>query len=367
MITPLADRSRDLAILVDTERLRNPNNGLGQLCRHLGEELARQRPRDARLSFLVPENRRGIFGAAVGYETPHWWQRLLPSGGYDVWHATHQDSVFVPSRRSRVILTVLDLNFLERADYSATKKARRLAAVQRKIDRASAIATISAYTASVVRANLRVPDIPVEVIYLGNPLPPSGSAGARPRSDSTLALLEDGDPLLLFVGVLHPKKNVHTLLPALTQLPGWSLVLAGPDNHAYAARLREQVDALGLRQRVFIPGAIDDETKRWLYQRCTALVFPSISEGFGLPVVEAMSYGKPTFLSRLTSLPEIGGEEAFYFDSFEPTDMAETIRRGLNSFAVNPDWGDRLRRRASQFSWERAANAYWSLYARVAR
>jgi glycosyltransferase involved in cell wall biosynthesis len=359
--------ARDLGILVDTERLRNPNNGLGQLCRRLGEELARQRPSDTRVTFLVPENQRGVFGAAVSYETPHWWQRMLPTGEYDVWHATHQDSAFVPSRRSRVILTVLDLNFLERADYGPTKKARKLATIQRKIDRASAIATISAYTASVVRANLQVPDIPVEVIYLGNPLPPNGSAGTRPRSDSTLASLEDGKPLLLFVGVLHPKKNVHTLLPALAQLPGWNLVLAGPDNHAYAAGLREQVDALGLRQRVVIPGAIDDETKRWLYQRCTALVFPSISEGFGLPVVEAMSYGKPTFLSRLTSLPEIGGDEAFYFDSFDPNDMAETIRRGLHSFAADPDWGDRLRRRAGRFSWERAATAYWSLYTRVAR
>ena len=363
----MSDRPDDIRILFDAERLRNPNNGLGQLCRRLGEELARQRPGNAQLTFLVPDNRRGVFGNDVAYETPHWWQRMLPSGGYDVWHATHQDSAFVPSRRSRVILTVLDLNFLERADYSATKKARKLAAVQRKIDRASAIATISAYTASVVRANLRVPEIPVEVIYLGNPLPPNGSDGTEPRSDSKLGLLGDGKPFLLFVGVLHPKKNVHTLLPALAQLPGWRLVLAGPDDHTYAGRLREQVDALGLGQRVFIPGAIDDETKRWLYQRCSALVFPSLSEGFGLPVVEAMSYGRPTFLSRLTSLPEIGGEEAFYFDSFEPGDMAETIRRGLESFAADAHWVGRLRHRATQFSWEQAARAYWSLYTRVVR
>jgi glycosyltransferase involved in cell wall biosynthesis len=355
-----------MRILVDVERLRNPNNGLGQLCRRLGEELARQKPVDARLTFLVPEARRGIFGGGVAYETPRWWQRMLPSGEYDVWHATHQDSAFVPSRRSRLVLTVLDLNFLERPDYSATKKARRLAAVQRRVDRASAVATISAYTASVVRANLRVPDIPVQVIYLGNPLPPNGSAGTPPPPDSALALLVgEGSPFFLFVGVLHPKKNLHTLLPMLAQLQGWSLVLAGPDDHAYAAGLREQIEALGLRHRVFIPGAIDDETKRWLYQKCTALVFPSLSEGFGLPVVEAMSYGKPTFLSRLTSLPEIGGEDAFYFDSFEPTDMAETVRLGLDSFASDPHWGDRLRRRSSRFSWEQAARAYWSLYASV--
>jgi len=168
----------------------------------------------------------------------------MPTGGYDVWHATHQDSAFVPSRRSRVILTVLDLNFLERVEYSAAKKARKLAAVQRKVDRASAIAAISAYTASVVRENLRVPDIPVEVIYLGNPLPPNGSPGAKPRSDSTLAVLEHGKPFLLFVGVLHPKKNVHTLLPALTQLPDWSLVLAGANADGDTAKSAEALAEL---------------------------------------------------------------------------------------------------------------------------
>jgi glycosyltransferase involved in cell wall biosynthesis len=356
-----------MRILVDTERLRNPNNGLGQLCRRLGEELARQRPPRDHLTFLVPDARRGIFGADVAYATPRWWQRVLPSGRYDVWHATHQDSAFVPSRGSRMVLTILDLNFLERADYSASKKARRLASVQRKIDRASAIGTISAYTASVVRANLTVPDIPVEVIYLGNPLPPNGSGGTAPRSDSTLAPLASGIPFFLFVGVLHPKKNLHTLLPMLAHLPGASLVLAGPDGHAYAARLREEADSLGLRDRVLIPGAIDDETKRWLYQRCTGLLFPSLSEGFGLPVVEAMSYGKPPFLSRLTSLPEIGGDAAFYFDSFDALDMAETVRRGLDRMAHDPALKDRLVQRANRFSWQDAARAYWTLYSASGR
>jgi glycosyltransferase involved in cell wall biosynthesis len=354
-------------VLVDAERLRNPNNGLGQLCRFLGEELTRQRPNDALVTFLVPESRRGVFGPSVNYATPRWWQRIVPSGSYDVWHATHQDSPFVPSRGSRVVLTILDLNFLERPDYGPAKKARRLAAVQRRVDRASAIATISEYTASVVRQHVRVPQIPVRVIYLGNPLPPEVSSDAAGSANPALRGLTAGDRFLLFVGVLHPKKNVHTLLPTVAQLPDTKLVLAGPDGHSYAARLRAEVDSLGLHDRVLIPGAVDDETKRWLYQHASALAFPSLSEGFGLPVLEAMAHGKPAFLSRLTSLPEIGGDAAFYFDSFEPSEMARTIREGLEKMTTDPGSADRLRRHASQFTWSEAARDYWDLFAAVAR
>jgi glycosyltransferase involved in cell wall biosynthesis len=355
-----------MRILVDAERLRSPNNGLGQLCRRLGEALARQQPPESRLTFLVPDDRRGVFGQSVAYESPRWWRKRLSTGTFDVWHATHQDSAFVPSRRSRVVLTILDLNFLERADYSASKKARRLASVQRRVNRASAIATISEYTASVVRERLRVPDIPLRVIYLGNPLP-AGDGPAPPPSNHPMLARLAGARFFLFVGVLHPKKNLHTLLPALARLPGRNLVLAGPDGHAYATRLREEVVALGLEDRVIIPGPVDDPTKRWLYEHCDALLFPSLSEGFGLPVLEAMANGKPVFLSRLTSLPEIGGDDAFYFESFEPDVMAETIRQGLEQFAADPTHVERVRRHAGRFSWENAAREYWSLYADVAR
>ena len=355
-----------IRILVDTERLRSPHNGLGQLCRRLGEELVRQRPPHADLTFLVPDARRGVFGPSVGYSASRWWKRLWASGSYDVWHSTHQDSAFVPSRRSRVVLTILDLNFLERSDYSPEKKRRRLERVQHKVNRASAIATISEYTASVVRQRLHVPAIPLQVIYLGNPTPPAGMS-ARPESHPVLGRLGDASRFLLFVGVLHPKKNVHTLLPALAHLPGRSLVLAGPDGHSYATRLREHAASLGLEDRVFIPGAVDHATKHWLYEHCEALVFPSLSEGFGLPVIEAMAHGKPAFLSGLTSLPEIGGAEAFYFESFDPDGMANTIRDGLDRFEADRAFADRLRRRAARFSWEETARSYWALYAAVAR
>jgi glycosyltransferase involved in cell wall biosynthesis len=278
----------------------------------------------------------------------------------DVWHAPHQDVWIRPPAGARLVLSIMDLNFLERAEYSDAKKARRLAAVQAKVDAADAIATISEFTASVVRKHLRVPDIPVRVIHLGNPM------DGQPAPSKSMAGLAAGS-FFLFVGVVHPKKNVATLVPMLRDFPDMKLVIAGDDRHAYRAEVLREAQSAGVTDRVIFAGPVDEPTKRWLYENCRALLFPSISDGFGLPVVEAMSVGKPAFLSRLTSLPEIGGNAAHYFDSFEPQAMAAAVKRGLADFDGHPQRPDELRAYASRYSWTRAATEYWTLYDEVFR
>jgi glycosyltransferase involved in cell wall biosynthesis len=156
-------------------------------------------------------------------------------------------------------------------------------------------------------------------------------------------------------------------MPVLRAFPHMKLVVAGPDDHPYMGDVLHAAETAAVKDRVRFAGAVDEPTKRWLYENCRALLFPSLSEGFGLPVVEAMSAGKPAFLSRLTSLPEIGGDAASYFDSFEPEAMAETIRRGLADFDANPQRAAELRAHAARYSWASAATAYWSLYDEVFR
>ena len=352
-----------MKVVFDAERLRNPNSGLGQFCRALGTALLDIKPPGDEITFVVPPGREGTFPGAPVLRTK-WWMRIQTPSYADVWHAPHQDVWIRQPAAARVVLSIMDLNFLERADYSDRKKARRLAAVQRKIDSAEAISTISAFTASVVRKHLRVPDIPLRVIHLGNPL--DGVATLRTPPEGPLGALAPNG-FFVFVGVIHPKKNVKTLVPLMRAFPTMSLVLAGPDDHPYAAEVRRAAEEAGVGDRVLVPGAVTDETKRWLYENSRALLFPSLSEGFGLPVVEAMSVGKPVFLSRLTSLPEIGGDAAYYFDSFEPESMIETIRRGLADHDAHPQRAAELRAHASQYSWTRAATEYWSLYDEVLR
>ncbi len=348
-------------ILIDTERLRDLNSGLGQFCLNLGRELAQQRPEGDELTFLVPDEQTGLFGDVARYRPAVWWDKLWRSDEFGIWHATHQDASYWPSSHTKLILTIHDLNFLDRPDYSESKKQRKLADVQRKINRASAVTTISEYTASVVRDRLKLGDTPLKVIYNGVSKLESSST-----VDDLVKIAIASAPFFLYLGVIHPKKNVHTLLPLLEAFPDYKLVMAGDDSHDYAQHVHHQAVKLGVADQLIMTSAVDEATKTWLYEHCEAFLFPSLTEGFGLPVVEAMSLGKPVFLSNLTSLPEVGGRDAVYFKTFEPDDMVETFRLGMQDFYDDPLKADRLRWRANRFSWERAAQDYWKLYAEVA-
>ena len=364
------------ALFIDAERLRDRNSGLGQVCLHLGHELVHQCPTDRngepwQLTFLVPAGQSGIFGNDVRYIEASWlrkvWMPNLANGGaYDVWHCLHQDSAYLPRwSGTKLVLTVHDLNFLERPDYSPEKKARKLTQLQRTVDRAGALTAISEYTASVMNEHLRIPaSKPVRVIYNGVAVDPANTPTELPADLPTRSVIKS--PFFLFLGVIHPKKNVHTLLPLLEAFPDYRLVLAGPDGHPYARHIREQAQKLGVSDRLIITGAVDESTKLWLYAHCDAFLFPSLSEGFGLPVAEAMTFGKPVFSSKLTSLPEVGGKEAYYFDDFDPEHMAKTLDEGLHDFAQNPLRQERMKKRAAGFSWSNAAAAYWKLYQQLA-
>ena len=356
-------------IFVDTERIRDLNSGLGQTCLHVGRELVRQQPSGTSLTFLVPPGQAGVFGPPSGastdsarqgtlhYREASWRHKFYSGGQFNVWHNLHQDGDYWPAKRpDKLILTINDLNFLERTDYSPAKKNRKLAAVQRRINRAQVVTTISDYTGTVVRQHLHIPDTTsLQTVYIGvSDLPP-------PPAETPAALKSLDKPFFLFLGVLHPKKNIHVLLAIAEAFPDYMLVLAGRNDHAYAQHLREQVGQLGV-DNVVQTGPIDEVTKSWLYAHCEAFLFPSLSEGFGLPVVEAMSVGKPVFLSRLTSLPEIGGRDAFYFDSFEPEAVVETLRAGMRVYYDDPLKAQRLKWQANRFRWENTAKQYWALY-----
>ncbi|MDZ4329343.1 MAG: glycosyltransferase, partial [Flavobacterium sp.] len=115
--------------------------------------------------------------------------------------------------------------------------------------------------------------------------------------------------------------------------------------------------------RVFLTGKVDDIAKQFYLSKCYAFLFPSIREGFGLPPIEAMHFGKPIFLSNKTSLPEIGGEHSYYWDHFDPEYMKNKLMEGLNHFYSNQNEMELLmKKRAASFDWKVAAAEYLNVY-----
>ena len=140
------------------------------------------------------------------------------------------------------------------------------------------------------------------------------------------------------------------------------VVLAGPDGPALRA-VREQASQRGLGHVQVIPD-ITDAQKAWLFRHCTGFLFPSLTEGFGLPVIEAMHFGRPVFMSDRTCLPEIGGRWAWYWRQFEARSMRAVVEEGLEAFRRD-DMGPGIRAHAAQFSWDHCAQQYLDLYARL--
>lgn len=194
--------------------------------------------------------------------------------------------------------------------------------------------------------------------------------GTRPAEggDAVLDRLKIGDGFFLFVGSIEPRKNAGLMIEAFARLPqryraGLKLVFAGKVKQEDRDRLVRIAKGEGLdakRQLVFT-GFLSDEDLRALYENCAAFVFPSFAEGFGLPVLEAMAAGAPTFCSDRTSLPEVIGRTELTFD---PTDI-ETLSSMMLRVIEDKDWKAEIagygRARAAEFSWGRSAGRLWDI------
>ncbi len=340
-------------VLIEMQKLGNPNSGLGQFCLHLGKAMEKLNPQNLQLDFYLPERMRGIFGNSFGYVNHSSFHKIIPPKcNYDAWHCIHQESAYLPrSRNTPLLLTVHDLNFLQmNRGWKKNRKLKRL----RKIARlASGFTAVSEFTKRDMEKHLSISK-PIRVIYNGNSL----DKNIAPAKPSFIEFSE----FIFSISIISPKKNFHSLFCLLENNPSLHWVIAGDKSSDYATSLIRIAEQKGIGQRIHLPGIVSENEKLWLYQNCRAFVFPSLAEGFGLPVIEAMSCGKPVFLSQHGSLPEIGGADAFYWLGFDSMQVAEVFENGLKKFADDRDMVSRLIHRSELFSWERAANEYLKIY-----
>jgi len=361
-------------VVIDLEKLRHINCGLGRYSLHLGRELLEVAGGRFQPVFLLPAGAARYFpGGGFEVITVSPWNKealrrlyrplvrpLLPAPRVRVWHVTSQMSKYLPlDDRVPVVLTIHDLNFLHESPDTVRSEEidRKLADIQRKVDRAAAIVADSAYVAADVAEHVDLGGRPVHVVPLAVS-PPTASATARP------AYVPAG-PFLLSIGNCLPHKNFHALFGLLESVPDARLVIAGKKTTPYGEFLEREVARRGLGGRVILPGEVSDEDRQWLYEHCEAFLFPSLTEGFGFPVLEAMQCGRPVFVSRRTSLPEVAGDLATYFDGYEPAALAAAYREGLARHRADPAAADRLKAHAAGFSWAATARRYADVYARV--
>jgi glycosyltransferase involved in cell wall biosynthesis len=163
------------------------------------------------------------------------------------------------------------------------------------------------------------------------------------------------------MGYVNAKKNYHVLLPLL-QNESIELVIAGRlDEPDYIEQMKKKAEEMGVLDRLQLLGPVSEGEKGWYFEHCIAFVHPSLAEGFGAPVVEAMQFGKPLFLSNLTSLPEIGGDVAFYFSSFDGDHIKKVFYDGMIQYEKE-HLGQLIKRRSNEFNWNEKGKEYLKVY-----
>lgn len=350
-------------IFLESHNINNKFTGFGQFNYWLIKNLIRNNDKfdltvTAKDKDLIEE-----FLPDVNYKKYHTYHRkkvFAIRKKYDLWHSLNQNSKVEPFHDTPYVLTIHDVIFMEEGLMNEKEKERSKDRLQKKIERSSAIVYISEYAKTSTHKYFRIPEnIREYVIYNGNPAncaPDISSVQASPKLDK---------PFLFSLGQFMEKKNFHTLIGMLSHLDEYHLVIGGNHNHSYKKIIDEEVKKYNLEHRVSFPGKISEIEKHYFLQNCTAFVFPSLHEGFGLPPIEAMAYGKPVFLANRTSLPEIGGEYAFYWDTFDPENMADTVKSGLKTFSNNPGFAEKVKAHVSKFDWSNTAKEYLRVYNEV--
>lgn len=301
--------------------------GFTEISENYGRILAETAVPDIHFTYLVPERFVGHFGDKVSYVSCEHPKSDLAKLGYriDLWHSTHQ--LFKFRKRSihtKQLMTIHDLNYLW--EKKGIHRIKHILRQELRLLHSDYITVISDFVAKEIRRHCHIGKRPVITIRNGVRDSENG-----PRNKPSF--IGENERFFLAVGQVVARKNYNTLLPMMNYFPNHRLIICGElRNTRYVSKLRKEIDSQMVKDNIVLAGGVSEGEKNWLYAHCEALMMPSRLEGFGLPVIEALRYGKPVFCSKLTSLPEIGAEHAFYWDDFEPVRMAGLVTRGIEEF-----------------------------------
>jgi glycosyltransferase involved in cell wall biosynthesis len=270
----------------------------------------------------------------------------------DVFHGLNQR---LPERRlKRSVCTFHDL-FVMTGEYSSAEfRARFTQQAREAAARSDLIIAVSEFTAGQVAELLRYPRQQVRVIHHGvRALPPTLSPPSR-------------DKIVLHVGGLQRRKNLVRLIGAFGVLPPpWRLVLAGGPGYG-AAEVEQSARSSPCASRIDLPGYVSPEQLATLYRTASIFAFPTLDEGFGMPVLEAMSCGLPVIASAGSALPEVCGDAALLVNPLEVDEIAAALVQVASDENVARELTGKGQCRAQEFTWQKAVSATWDVYEEAA-
>lgn len=273
--------------------------------------------------------------------------------------------------KGKFVITVHDLTLLHYKNIRRNKLSKSIYGVKDQVMRLVLRQGVNRAKVVLVPSNYVKEDIAKAYHIRRNKIVVTHQSAQIPYQRARVSLEKIGitKPFLLYVGNAYPHKNLERLVIAFGELVtkyvlDYQLVIVGKKDDFHTA-LQEEVVKSGLQDRVIFTGFLDDAALAGLYKACSAYVFPSLSEGFGLPGLEAMSYGAPVISSSATCLPEVLGDGAVYFNPKSINNMAKVISQVL----IDKSTQEKLRKKGykqiKKYSWKKTAEATLEVYEKV--
>lgn len=277
----------------------------------------------------------------------------------DVFWTPHFNAPLLPIKAKKRIVTVHDVNHLSNPEYfSFTKRILAKVLYKNAVYRSHHIFTVSDFSKSEILKFFSINPNTIKVVYCG-------VAQNFAKQTSNDVKIELPQNYLLYVGNVKPHKNLITLLKAYSLLnekikQSYKLVILGK-KEGFITEDRQVfkfIEENNLHKFIHFTGFIPDKAVPLVYKKASLFVFPSLYEGFGLPILEAMSSGVPVLSSNKASLPEVAGEAALYFDPTNPINLKEHMIRLLEDQALTNELVQKGFEQAKKFDWQKSIDKH---------
>ena len=332
------------AIALDaTYGIGNELTGVGVYCRELLYGVARQHPSDS-FQWLIRPHRflRSFKQSCPANASRRPLFDSLPNR-VKLFHGLNQR---LPAWRARRTVTTFHDLFVMTGEYSTLEFRERFTKLARDAaSRSDLIICVSQFTADQVHELLGVSRDRLRVVHHGVYRPSPADI--------------QREKIVLHVGAIQKRKNVGRLIEAFAALENeWKLILAGSTGYGGAEILEAAKD----NPRVTITGYVSNRELDQLYRRASIFAFPSLDEGFGIPVLEAMAHGLPVIASQSSAIPEVCGDAAILIDPENTEQLASALRMLAAEEGLRQQYANRGLKRAEGFRWQTAVEKTWDIY-----
>ncbi|MFH0969229.1 MAG: glycosyltransferase family 1 protein [Patescibacteria group bacterium] len=296
--------------------------------------------------------------------------RYLKKNPVDVYHTQYITPFFIP-KSVKIVIHIHDVSFSAYPEHIKRSDLFFLnLLIPKSLKRADKIIAVSEFTKNEIIKYYGINSDKIEVVY--NAVSEDLAEGDYSGNESVDIKNKYNLPekFILYIGTMQPRKNIPFLIRSFAKIkekiPEIKLVLAGNKNaHNFDKRIDEEIKKLGIENEIIFSGFVDEEDKAALFRLSEIFVYPSLYEGFGIPILEAMSRKVPVLASDIPVHREIGGEAALYFDISSIDDFSEKLYNSLTDENLRNKLISSGLERINLFSWQKSAEKLLDIYKKL--